>query len=146
MLLPRLERMLLAGDESPRMAVAFGLDRVLGLGPTESLGTAFDSDSPAKALGRILASAGPRQAHLLAWWSTYDAFVQQVDRQESNVGLRVYLGMSHQQLQLISPGEMDSTPVYPTAYWHDYAAGGSPQLFHLYEPFGLGSEPEFLTR
>jgi hypothetical protein len=144
-LLPRLEQFLLGGEESPRAAVVFGFDRIRALA-AGSVEDEFAPDSPARALERILATAGSRQAHLFAWWSTYDAFTRQVGLQEAAFGLRVYLGMSHQQLQLISPGEMDASPAHPTAYWHDYAAGAPPQLFHLYEPFGSDGEPEFLRK
>ena len=137
-LLPRLEQFLLGGGESPRAAVVFGFDRIRNLGAPDSAQGEFDPDSPGQALDRILATAGSRQAHVFAWWSTYDAFAQQVGMRDAAFGLRVYLGMSHQQLQLIAPGQMDAPPAYPTAYWHDYAAGASPQLFHLYEPFGRG--------
>ncbi|HEX7245800.1 MAG TPA: FtsK/SpoIIIE domain-containing protein [Solirubrobacterales bacterium] len=142
-LLPRLERFLLASGESPRAAVVFGFERALGFGAPGSIGEALDADSPQQALYRILDSAGGRGAHLFAWWSTFDAFAQQADMRQAAFGLRVYLGMSQQQLQLIAPGEMDSSPAYPTAYWHEYGAGSPPRLFHLYEPFGVGSEPEF---
>jgi hypothetical protein len=142
-LMPRLERFLLGEAEAPRMAVVFGFDRIRNLaGPPGSLESEFDPASPRQAFERILAAAGSRHAHLLAWWSTYDAFAQQVGLREAAFGLRAYLGMSHQQLQLIAPGVMDAPPMFPTAYWHDYAAGAPPQLFQLYEPFGLGDEPE----
>ncbi|HEY8501384.1 MAG TPA: hypothetical protein VIL21_01755, partial [Solirubrobacterales bacterium] len=143
-LLPRLERFLLAGDDAPRAAVVFGFDRIRGLaGSAES---EFDPSSPRQALDRILAEAGTQHGHLLAWWSTYDAFNQQAGLRDASFGLRVYLGMSHQQLQLIAPGEMDTPPAYPTAYWHDYGAGAPPQLIHLHEPFGRGQEPGYLSR
>jgi DNA segregation ATPase FtsK/SpoIIIE, S-DNA-T family len=146
-LMPRLEEFLLGEGKARRAAVVFGFDRIgnLGGGPG-SFGGDFDPDSPLQAFERILATAATRQAHLLAWWSTFDAFAQLVGMRDAAFGLRVYLGMSHQQLQLIAPGEMDSPPVPPTAYWHDYAAGVPPQLFQLYEPFGQGEEPELLRR
>jgi len=146
-LMPRLERLLLGAGEAPRAAVVFGFDRIrnLGGGPG-SFGGDFDADSPRQAFERVVADAAAGGAHLLAWWSTYDAFTQQVGLRDAAFGLRVYLGMSHQQLQLIAPGEMDAPPAPPTAYWHDYAAGAPPQLFQLYQPFGRGGEPEFLRR
>jgi len=143
-LLPCLERFLLGEDEAPRAAVVFGFDRIrnfAGAGESE-----FDPSSPRQALDRILTGAGTNHGHLFAWWSTYDAFSQQVGLRDASFGLRVYLGMSHQQLQLIAPGEMDTAPAYPTAYWHDYGAGTPPQLFQLYEPFGRGQEPEYLNK
>jgi hypothetical protein len=146
-LLPRLEAWVLAEEDAPRAIVVFGFDRIRNLASSPgSLGSSFDPDSPQQALDRILASAGSRHAHLLAWWSTYDAFAQQVGLQDSSFGLRAYLGLSQQQLQLIAPGQMDAPAAYPTAYWHDYAAGTVPQLFHLYEPFGSDSAPEFLHK
>jgi hypothetical protein len=145
-LLPRLERFTLDGDETPRAAVLFGFDRIRNLGGANSFETDFDHGSPQQALNRILTSAGGSHAHLLAWWSTYDAFTQQLGMQDASFGLRVYLGLSHQQLQLIAPGEMDASPRYPLAYWHDYAGGAAPLLFHLYEPFGTGSTPDFLHK
>jgi hypothetical protein len=143
-LLPRLEQFLLGEEDSPRAAVVFGLDRarnMIGAGDSD-----FDPGSPKQALDRILAGAGTRHGHLFAWWSTYDGFAQQVGLRDASFGLRVYLGMSHQQLQLIAPGEMDTAPAFPTAYWHDYGAGAAPQLFQVYEPFGRGQEPEYLSR
>ena len=141
-LLPRLESFLLGEGESPRAAVVFGFDRIRNL---VAFGSGHDEfESPGQAIDRILATAGSRQAHMFAWWSTYDAFSEQVGLRETAFGLRVYLGMSQQQLQLIGPGEMDASPAYPAAYWHEYAAGTPPQLFQLYEPFGPESEPEFL--
>lgn len=145
-LLPRLEQFLLGGEESPRAAVVFGFDRIRNLSAPGFVPDEFGPDSPGQALGRILAAAGSRQAHMFAWWSTYDAFTQLTGMRDAAFGLRVYLGMSDQQLQLIGPGQMDVPPVYPTAYWHEYAAGTPPRLFHLYEPFGRGGEPEFLRR
>ncbi|HET7589167.1 MAG TPA: FtsK/SpoIIIE domain-containing protein [Solirubrobacterales bacterium] len=137
-LLPRLEQFLLAAGDAPRAAVVFGFDRIRNFGAGES---EFDPSSPRQALDRVLAGAGTQHGHLLAWWSTYDAFAQQVGMRDASFGLRVYLGMSQQQLQLIAPGEMDTAPADHTAYWHDYGAGSSPRLFHLYEPFGRGEEP-----
>ncbi|MGV1049823.1 MAG: FtsK/SpoIIIE domain-containing protein [Solirubrobacterales bacterium] len=143
-LLPRLEQFTLADAETPRAAVVFGFDRIRNLGPSDSLD--FDPGSPQQSLKRILAGAGGGHAHLLCWWSTQEAFSQQVEQQESTFGLRVYLGLSGLQLQLIAPGQMDASPQYPLAYWHDYAAGTPPRLFQLYEPFGSGAMPSFLGR
>lgn len=146
-LLPRIEEFTLAGDETPRAVVLFGFDRLRNLTSSDgALGGDFDPDSPQQALSRVLSDAGGRHAHLLAWWSTYDGFTQQLGMQEMNFGLRVYLGLSHQQLLLIAPGQMDAPARYPLAYWHDYASGTAPELFHLYEPFGLDTVPEFLRK
>ena len=106
----------------------------------------FDPDSPQQALGRVLAAAGGHHAHVFGWWSTHEAFTQQTGSQEVNFGLRTYLGLSHQKLQLIAPGQMDSPASYPLAYWHDYAAGAAPRRFQVYEPFGTGAAPTFLRR
>lgn len=143
-LLPRLERFLLGEEEAPRAAVVFGLDRTRGM--TGAGDSDFDPGSPKQTLDRILAGAGTRHGHLMAWWSTYDGFTQQVGLRDASFGLRVYLGMSHQQLQLIAPGEMDTAPAFPTAYWHDYGTGAAPQLFQVYELFGRAGEPEQLSR
>jgi hypothetical protein len=143
-LLPRLETFLLSEGEAPRAAVVFGFDRVRGLAAPGSLAGDFDGDFPRQAFERILDFAGAREAHVFGWWSTYDGFAQQTELRQAAFGMRVYLGMSQQQLQLIAPGEMDSPPSYPTAYWHDYGTGSPPRLIHLYEPFGTESELEFL--
>ncbi|HEV2857681.1 MAG TPA: FtsK/SpoIIIE domain-containing protein [Solirubrobacterales bacterium] len=143
-LMQRLEQVLLDGREAPRAAVVFGFDRLRNLaGAPES---EFDPGTPRQVFERILAGAGTRHGHILAWWSTYDAFNEQVGMREAAFGSRVYLGMSHRQLQLIAPGEIDAPPEPPTAYWHDYAAGTPPQLFAHYKPFGLADVPEFLRR
>jgi hypothetical protein len=143
-LLARLEGFLLTEEETPRAAVVFGFDRARNMIGADQ--DDFDPASPKQMLDRILAGAGTRHGHLFAWWSTYDGFAQQVGLRDASFGLRAYLGISHQQLQLIAPGQMDTTPGYPTAYWHDYGAGGAPRLFQVYESFGRGQEPEYLSR
>ncbi len=141
-LLPRLEQFLLSDDDAPRAAVVFGFDRIRNFaGAAEG---EFDPGSPRQALDRILARAGTQHGHLLTWWSTYDAFAQQVGMQDVSFGSRVYLKMSPQQLQLLAPGEMDTAPEDHTAYWHDFGSGASPQHFQLYKPFGRGQEPGYL--
>jgi hypothetical protein len=144
-LVPRLGQFALAAGEAPRAVVVFGFDRVRDLAGADPLAD-FDPDSPLQALGRVLAGAGGRHAHVLGWWSTHEAFTQQTAAQEVNFGLRVYLGLSDQQLQLIAPGQMDGPASYPLAHWHDYAAGAAPRLFQVYEPFGLATAPSFLDR
>lgn len=143
-LLPRLEQFALAPGETPRAAVVFGFDRIRNLASLDTFD--FEADSPQQSLKRILAGAGGGHAHLLCWWSTNEAFTQQTEQQDSAFGLRVYLGLSDLQLQLIAPGQMDASPQHPLAYWHDYAAGAPPRLFQLYEPFGRGEAPSFLGK
>lgn len=144
-LMPRLERFALASGEAPRAAVIFGCDRIRDLAGADPLGD-FDPDSPLQAFARVLAGAGGHHAHVFGWWSTHEAFTQQTATREANLGLRVYLGLSHQQLQLIAPGQMDVPAGYPLAYWHEYAAGAAPRLFQVYEPFGTDAAPGFLER
>jgi DNA segregation ATPase FtsK/SpoIIIE, S-DNA-T family len=143
-LLPTAERFAFTAGETPRAVVVFGFDRVRSFGSPDILDP--EPGSPRQALKRILAEGGGNHAHLLCWWSTEEAFNQHADQQESAFGLRVYLGLSDLRLQLIAPGEMDSSPRYPLAYWHDQAAGAPPRLFQLYEPFGREELPSFLGK
>ncbi len=146
-LMPRIEELLLSSASAPRAAVVLGFDRLGNFDrPYDpAAATEFEPDSPRQALQRILSAAGTQHGHLLAWWASYDAFIQQVGQHDASLGLRAYLGLPEHQLQLIAPGQMDAAPSYPLAYWHDYASGAAPHLFHVYEPFGAGEAPSFLS-
>lgn len=146
-LMPRIEELLLSPASAPRAAVVLGFDRLGNFERSYDPAAAaeFEPDSPRQALQRILSTAGTQHGHLLAWWASYDAFIQQVGPLDASLGLRAYLGLPEHQLQLIAPGQMDAAPNYPLAYWHDYASGAAPHLFHLYEPFGASEAPSFLS-
>jgi hypothetical protein len=145
--MPRIEELLLSPSAAPRAAVVFGFDRLDNFErPYDAAIDEFEPDSPKRSLERVLAGAGTRHGHLLAWWSSYDAFAQQAGMLDTSFGLRAYLGLPEQQLQLIAPGQMDAPAAHPLAYWHDYAAGAAPHLFHVYEPFGSAEAPAFLAK
>ncbi|MGN6189999.1 MAG: FtsK/SpoIIIE domain-containing protein, partial [Conexibacter sp.] len=143
-LVARLEREL-EQQGSRRAVVVFGFDRLTGLGdPLEDPGELYPP-IVRSAFEQLLERAGVAGLHLLAWWSTFDAFEQAVSAaQQSLFGIRVYLAVPEQRLTIATGGAADEGLQWPLALVQDAALGGSPRALHLFEPFGAAAPPAFL--
>lgn len=128
-----------------RFIVVFGMDRLLGM--SDAVDAANDDmfpETPQAILESLLASAALRGTHLLAWWSTLDTMEQHAGMQAHNLGMRVYLQVPDQRLQLITAGECDHAAAPPLAIWHDVAAGQAAHEFHLYRALSGVAIPDYL--
>lgn len=143
-LVARLEREL-EQEGARRIVVVFGFDRLTGLGdPLDDPGELYPP-IVRSALERLLERAGVARMHMLAWWSTFDAFEQTVGVvQQSLFGIRVYLSVPEQRLTIATGGAADEALEWPLALLHDAALGGSARALHLFEPFGAATPAAFL--
>ena len=130
----------------PRFIVAFGLDRMVGLDePIDPNSNDIVAPTQRSLLERLLSEGGARGTHLLAWWSSFDGLEQQAGMQSHNLGMRIYLDVPGQRLQIATAGRYDSPTDPPLALYHDIGRGAEPRELHLYEAFAPDEIPAFLT-
>jgi hypothetical protein len=128
------------------VAVVFGCDRLIGLSdPLDPEDTSGYGPTVGSRLEQQLERAGVGSTHLLAWWSTFDAFEQVLPMRHALVGIRTYLGVPAQRIVIATGGQVDEACDWPLALLHDAALGGSPRELQVFEPFGEDTTPGFLT-
>ena len=130
-----------AGDTV--LVVLLGADRLVGLdAPLPGPEDAYDVVTPASKLSNLVATGGARGVHVLGWWTTARALDVQLGDAMRTIGIRCYLQLSAEDLQILTAGAVTEPLDWPLAYVHDVANGERPRAFQLFAPFGTADAPE----
>jgi S-DNA-T family DNA segregation ATPase FtsK/SpoIIIE len=103
-----------------RYVVGFGLDRAPSMNreiPGE--GQYSRGSTPTDSLRALIADGAINGTHLLGWWTTLNAFVDQVGRQLSNVGMLALLRVPQKEIRLVIPAAPDWEGGPNRALWFD---------------------------
>ncbi|MGI8623604.1 MAG: hypothetical protein ACR2NB_09010 [Solirubrobacteraceae bacterium] len=128
-----------------RYIVGFGMDRAPRMNQELEGESKFSRTTPMDSLRALLADGAINGTHVLGWWTTLDAFSEQVARAVSSVGMLAFLKVPQRESRSVIPAAPDWEHTRNRALWFDRDHWTTPTPFVPYAVADAADLESFLA-